>query len=255
MRNVTFAALGLLFWAATGNAQTLPAGASADRTPADRAIERRAVEAVIWGMPAVNYDLMLQEMLTKTAGKVNQIIYWGASARLAKPDADAQSRRALLHGVLQHQGAGPIVIEMPPADGDGSLNAQHRHCLADAAGGRRPARRRQGRGRQVPDPAAGLRGDSARRLHRAAVRTPSAATRCCARTSRATATPTSPSRSPTASGSRSIRCRRRPIRRRRCSPTSKDVLFDSTIRYDASFFTIARPHRAERAVARRATAR
>ena len=39
-------------------------------------IERRAVEAVIWGMPAVNYDLMLQEMLTKTTGKVNQILYW-----------------------------------------------------------------------------------------------------------------------------------------------------------------------------------
>ena len=29
-----------------------------------------------------------------------------------------------------------------------------------------------------------------------------------------------------------------------------DVLFDSTIRYDASFFDVARPHRAERAVAR-----
>jgi hypothetical protein len=26
-----------------------------------RAIERRAVEAAIWGIPAVNYDLMLQE--------------------------------------------------------------------------------------------------------------------------------------------------------------------------------------------------
>ena len=37
-------------------------------------IERRAVEAVIWGMPAVNVDLMRQEMLTKTAGKVNQIV-------------------------------------------------------------------------------------------------------------------------------------------------------------------------------------
>jgi hypothetical protein len=42
-----------------------------------RTIERRAVEAVKWGMSAVNYDLMLQEMLTKTAGKVNQVISWG----------------------------------------------------------------------------------------------------------------------------------------------------------------------------------
>jgi len=44
---------------------------------ARRTIERRAVEAVIWGMPVVNYDLMLQEMLSKTPGKVNQMIYWG----------------------------------------------------------------------------------------------------------------------------------------------------------------------------------
>jgi hypothetical protein len=42
-----------------------------------RMIERRAVEAAIWAMPAVNYDLMLQEMLTKTGGKVGEVIYWG----------------------------------------------------------------------------------------------------------------------------------------------------------------------------------
>ena len=42
-----------------------------------RTLYRRAVEVAIWGMPAVNYDLMLQEMLAKTAGKVNQVIYWG----------------------------------------------------------------------------------------------------------------------------------------------------------------------------------
>ena len=34
-----------------------------------RTIERRAVEAVIWGIPAVNYDLMLQEMLNKTPAR------------------------------------------------------------------------------------------------------------------------------------------------------------------------------------------
>nr|WP_312862100.1 hypothetical protein [Rhizobium sp. P32RR-XVIII] len=40
-------------------------------------MERRAVEAVVWGMPAVNYDLMRQEMLTKTGAKVGEVIYWG----------------------------------------------------------------------------------------------------------------------------------------------------------------------------------
>lgn len=35
----------------------------------DDAVIYRAVEAAIWGMPAVNYDLMLQQMLSKTTGK------------------------------------------------------------------------------------------------------------------------------------------------------------------------------------------
>ena len=94
----------------------------------------------------------------------------------------------------------------------------------------------KGEGVQVPDAAARLRRHGSRRLCRAAARTRTAATRCSARTSQATATPTSRSRSPTASGSRSIRCRRPPIRRPPCSPTSRTSLFDSTIRYDASFF-------------------
>jgi len=46
---------------------------------AKRIIQGRAVEAVIWGMPIVNYDLMRQEMLNKTGGKVNQFVYWGAA--------------------------------------------------------------------------------------------------------------------------------------------------------------------------------
>src|SRR5262249_31135946 len=44
-------------------------GLSKDFTPEEltqRSIERRAVEAVLWGMPAVNYDLMRQTMLNVT---------------------------------------------------------------------------------------------------------------------------------------------------------------------------------------------
>jgi hypothetical protein len=33
---------------------------------ARQGVERRAVEAVIWGMPAVNFDLMLQAMITSS---------------------------------------------------------------------------------------------------------------------------------------------------------------------------------------------
>jgi hypothetical protein len=72
MKGIVLAALTLMIAVPGANAQT-----SSSDDPARRAIERRAAEAVIWGMPAVNYDLMLQEMLTKTPGKVNQMIYWG----------------------------------------------------------------------------------------------------------------------------------------------------------------------------------
>ena len=40
------------------------------------AIRRRAIEAVIWGMSAVNTDLMYQAMARETKGGWNQFAYW-----------------------------------------------------------------------------------------------------------------------------------------------------------------------------------
>lgn len=82
-----------------------------------RAIERRAVEAVIWGMPAVNYDLMLREMLTKTEGKVNQALYWSRPVdwhnQTLTPNPDA----IYFMVFFDTKEAGPIVIDVPPAEG------------------------------------------------------------------------------------------------------------------------------------------
>jgi hypothetical protein len=41
----------------------------------ERAAHRRAVEAVIWGMPAVNYDRMYQAMVREVKGGFNEIAY------------------------------------------------------------------------------------------------------------------------------------------------------------------------------------
>ena len=71
MKKVMLVVLALLCAAASSYAQNISPEELARRT-----LERRAIEAMNWGMSAVNTDLMLQEMLTKTAGKVNQIIYW-----------------------------------------------------------------------------------------------------------------------------------------------------------------------------------
>src|SRR5882672_7674686 len=42
----------------------------------EQAIYSRAFNAVIWGMPAVNFELFI-EALTKANGNFNQVVYWG----------------------------------------------------------------------------------------------------------------------------------------------------------------------------------
>jgi hypothetical protein len=89
---------------------------------ARRAVERRAVEAVIWGMPVVNYDLMLQEML-KAGGKVNRVIYWGRPLDWRNQTLTPNPDTLYFMTFLNTKDVGPIVIEVPPADANGSLNA------------------------------------------------------------------------------------------------------------------------------------
>ena len=84
---------------------------------------RRAVEAAIWGMPAVNYDLMLQEMLNKTKGKANEVIYWGKPLDWHNQTLTPNPDTLYFMAFLDTKDVGPIVIEIPPAGRDGSLNA------------------------------------------------------------------------------------------------------------------------------------
>jgi hypothetical protein len=111
----TVAAATLLFGSYPANAQTLS-------QLTDRTVQRRAVEAVNWGMPAVNYDLMLQEALKNTSGKLNQFVYWGRPLdwhnQTLTPNPDA----IYLMAFFNTRDAGPIVLEIPAAGDDGSLN-------------------------------------------------------------------------------------------------------------------------------------
>jgi hypothetical protein len=91
-------------------------------SPADlarRALSRRAVEAVIWGMPVVNYDLMLQASV-RAGGGFNQIIYWSRlpdwKIQTLTPNPDA----IYLTPFINTKDAGPMVLEIPAAD-DGSI--------------------------------------------------------------------------------------------------------------------------------------
>jgi hypothetical protein len=101
----------------------MPAYAQSQALSADdlahRAIERRAIEAMIWGMPAVNTELMYQAML-KLGGKPNQIVYWSDlldwKNQTLTPNPDVIYFMAFFD-----TRDGPVVIEIPPA-GDGVIN-------------------------------------------------------------------------------------------------------------------------------------
>jgi hypothetical protein len=114
MNKSPFIALALSCLAGVAVAQT---------TPQERLVRSRAVEAAIWGMPAVNYDLMLQEMLTKTLGKVNQVIYWGKPLDWKNQTLTPNPDTLYFMTFLNTKDVGPVVIEIPPADSSGSLNA------------------------------------------------------------------------------------------------------------------------------------
>jgi hypothetical protein len=87
----------------------------------NRAIHRRAVEAVLWGMPAVNTDLMRQEMLTKTAGKVHQFIYWGRPLDWRNQTLTPNPDTIYFMAFYNTKDAGPIVFDIPSGDASASV--------------------------------------------------------------------------------------------------------------------------------------
>jgi hypothetical protein len=87
---------------------------------ARRAVQRRAIEAVIWGMPAVNYDLMYQAMVREAHGAFNQIAYWSRlpdwKIQTLTPNPDA----IYLTPFINTKDVGPVVLDIPLAD-EGSI--------------------------------------------------------------------------------------------------------------------------------------
>jgi hypothetical protein len=85
-----------------------------------RLVEARAVEAVIWGMAVVNTDLMRQEMFRKTFGKENEILYWSRPADANNQTLTPNPDCIYFLTFYNTKDVGPVVIELPPA-GTGSF--------------------------------------------------------------------------------------------------------------------------------------
>src|ERR1044072_8385324 len=95
-----------------------------------RALYRREIEAAIWGMPSVNYDLMYQAAKRLNAD-YNQIVYWSRlpnwKNQTLTPNPDA-----IYILPIYNTKDGPVVLEIPPADDEGSITGSIADCWQTA---------------------------------------------------------------------------------------------------------------------------
>ncbi len=113
------AALAAAALAATASPAAAQSLSSADLER--RSYERRAVETAIWGLPAVNYDLMLQAMLTQTTAKQHEIVYWSEPVTWKNQTLTPNPDAIYLMTFWDTKAVGPYVIDVPPAQGTSSF--------------------------------------------------------------------------------------------------------------------------------------
>lgn len=98
-----------------------------------RSIHRRAVEAVIWGMPIVNFDRMLQAAI-RNGGAANQMIYWSQPVNAQNQTLTPNPDTIYLNPFYDTR-QGPVVLEIPPAETDavivGSVDNAWQNALED----------------------------------------------------------------------------------------------------------------------------
>lgn len=85
----------------------------------EQAIYSRAFNAVLWGMPAVNSELLYQS-LQKANGDYNQIIYWSGLIN-SKNQTLTPNPDVIYINPLYDTRKGPVVLEIPPASGPSSI--------------------------------------------------------------------------------------------------------------------------------------
>jgi hypothetical protein len=112
-----------------------------------RAIERRAVEAIIWGIPAVNFDVMYQAMVrdAKSGEGSNKIVYWSRLFDWKNQTLTPNPDSIYFIVFLNTKDVGPVVLEIPPADG-GSITGSVDDCWQTAIEDIGPAGLDKGKG-------------------------------------------------------------------------------------------------------------
>ena len=103
---------------------------TATRSPqelAERNIYRRAVEAINWGVPAVDTDLMLQSAIHDAGAQINQIVYWSHLPDWKNQTLTPNPDSIYFMPFFSTAEVGPLVLEIPPAD-EGSITGSVMDC-------------------------------------------------------------------------------------------------------------------------------
>jgi hypothetical protein len=123
LANATLLAVGVLFGAPPIPAVAQDTKRGSPITPAqlaERTLHRRAVEAVIWGMPAVNAELMFQAM-REAKCDYNQVVYWSRLISWKNQTLTPNPDTIYVFPFFNTKDGGPMVLEIPPADDGGSI--------------------------------------------------------------------------------------------------------------------------------------
>jgi hypothetical protein len=120
---------------------------SPSKDVAQRTTESRAVEAVIWGTPAVNFDRMYQAMVhdAKAGEGSNKVVYWSRLFNWKNQTLTPNPDSIYFMPFFNTKDVGPVVLEVPPADG-GSITGSIDDCWQTAIADVGPAGTDQGKG-------------------------------------------------------------------------------------------------------------
>jgi hypothetical protein len=91
-----------------------PASASPPN-PIDNVIFRRAVDAVIWGMPIVSFDALRQAYFRDAKAAYNDIIWWPKCSGWKNQTLTANTSLRYIFAFANTHRDGPVVVDIPPA--------------------------------------------------------------------------------------------------------------------------------------------
>lgn len=130
---------------------------------ADRVVRGRAFEAVIWGMPVINFELMYQAM-RQAGGGFNQIVYWSGLPDRKNQTLTPNPDSIYLMPFIDTTDVGPVVLEIPPAD-EGSITGTVMDCWQSAIEDVGPAGVDKGKGGRYLILPSGYTGELPPRVH------------------------------------------------------------------------------------------